>query len=120
MNVFKFIKGSDQNTIISSINKHDLMIVGGGGIYSKWTLPFDINLINKIKIPIIIFGAGYNHNYTDRELSMDEWNSMNILNSRARLCSVRDKKTFELVRKQNKNTTLIGDPAIFLKSKKMI
>lgn len=119
-NIGGFLKYYYKNRyLINKINDHDLMIIGGGGVYSKWTLPLDTNLINKIKIPIVIFGAGYNHNYTDKMLSEIELNSIKALNTKASLCSVRDENTFNLVKKFNKESYIIGDPAIFLRSSKI-
>lgn len=120
LNIKRRILGISESQLISLINKHDLMIVGGGGVYSKWTLPFNVKLIESIKVPIIIFGAGYNRNYTDKTLSNSELNSIKILNNKAKLISVRDNNTFELVKKSSgTESVLIGDPAIFLKSKKI-
>lgn len=116
----KFIKGTYKKIrLVSLINKHDLMIVGGGGLYGKWTLPFDVSLINKVKIPIVIFGAGYNRTFADNKLSAKELNSIRVLNKKAKLCSVRDEKTLKIIKSLGIDASLTGDPAIFLESKKV-
>lgn len=114
----RVIRGTTDSKLISLINSHDLMIVGGGGVYSKWTIPFNTDLINRINIPIVIFGAGYNSNSLDKKISKEKLNSVKILNNKANLISVRDEKTLKFLKDLNSDSLLIGDPAIFLKSKK--
>lgn len=118
MHAIKFIKKSNRSQLISLINKHDLMILGGGGVYSKWTLPFDTKLIHQIKIPIVIIGAGYNRNYMDEKLSQSEIDSIVALNEKVKINTVRDEETYKILKSLNINTRIIGDPAIVLKSKK--
>ncbi|MEK6918370.1 MAG: polysaccharide pyruvyl transferase family protein [Nanoarchaeota archaeon] len=116
---YRKIKNKLDDILLNKINKHDLMILGGGGLYSKWFFPLNDELINKIKIPIIIFGVGYNHNFGDKNLSSKELKSIIFLNRKAKLSSVRDLETKEFLKKLGFNADYIGDPAIFLKSKKI-
>lgn len=58
----------DEYYINEVVNKHyDLLIIGGGGIIhgkhwpNGWFWLIDINLIKTIKIPFIVYAAGYNY-----------------------------------------------------------
>lgn len=54
---------------IDEINTHDILIVGGGGLFLRDTFPNNVSdwqwgispeLLSKIKIPIIVYAIGYN------------------------------------------------------------
>ncbi|AFY47776.1 methyltransferase family protein [Nostoc sp. PCC 7524] len=54
---------------IDAINQHDALVIGGGGLFladtnpnnlSGWQWPCPIELLEQIKIPIIVFSVGYN------------------------------------------------------------
>lgn len=55
---------------IDIINKHDLLVIGGGGLFmdnsnkneiSGWQWAIPENLISEIKIPMAVFAVGYNY-----------------------------------------------------------
>lgn len=56
-------------SIVNEINKTDALIIGGGGLFLKdtnkndisgWQWPCSIEMLEKIKVPIIIYAVGYN------------------------------------------------------------
>jgi polysaccharide pyruvyl transferase WcaK-like protein len=106
---------------IKKINKADLVVIGGGGIYYHWFLPYNIRVINKITQPIIIFGVGYIREIGSRKLTKEEKESIVVLNKKATLSSVRDyysKKFLVQCGVPSSKIKIIGDPAIFLEEKK--
>ncbi len=61
--------------VVESINKSDALIIGGGGLFLKdtnknevsgWQWPCSIEMLEKIKVPIIIYAVGYNR-FRDQE-----------------------------------------------------
>ncbi|PLX24703.1 hypothetical protein C0580_04290 [Candidatus Parcubacteria bacterium] len=107
---------------LKKINACDLVVIGGGGIYYSWFMPFDTAVIKKIKTPIVTFGVGYIREIGSRKLSPAEKNSIKTLNQTARLVSVRDYYTKSFLTKagvSEKKINIIGDPAVFLKEKKI-
>lgn len=117
----RVLKGATQPEI-NKINKCDLVIIGGGGIYYHWFMPYDINSIKKIIPPLIIFGVGYIREIGARQLTKTEINSIIFLNDFAKLVSVRDYYTKKFLIKRglsSKKIKVIGDPAIFLEEEKI-
>ncbi len=110
-----------KKTDIEKINVADLVIIGGGGIYYRWFLPYSTEFIKKIKPPIVIFGVGYIREIGSRKLNKKEIESIAVLNKKAALSSVRDYYTKNFLIKAGvpiKKISVIGDPAIFLLEKK--
>jgi len=104
------------------INKCDLIVIGGGGIYYHYFMPYDINTIKKIKPLMVIFGVGYIREIGARPLTKLESKSIVFLNNFAKLISVRDYYTKKFLIKNGvpaKKINIIGDPAIFLKEEKI-
>jgi len=103
---------------ISLINKSNLIIIGGGGQYSRWFFPMDLSKLKQVKVPIIIYSVGYLRNFNDRELSKKAINSIKELNGLPILSSVRDKHSKDFMKNIECNVDLVCDPAIFFKGKK--
>ncbi len=106
---------------LKKINQADLVVIGGGGIYYRFFLPYNLEAIKKIKPPIVIFGVGYIREIGSRELSQQEIKSIIALNQKVALSSVRDYYTKKFLIKAGvtaKKIEVIGDPAIFLKETK--
>lgn len=100
---------------IESINRHDLCIIGGGGLYSKYFLPMNTRVLDSIEIPIVLYGPGYIRNFGDGELTGEQKRTIRLLNARAELTSVRDYLSFRFLSGLGiKDAYVIGDPAIFL------
>jgi len=105
------------------INQTDLVVIGGGGIYYRWFLPFDPKKISQIKPPIVIFGPGYIREIGSPPLAEKEVESIVCLNRKAVLSSVRDYQTKKFLLQAGvkaKKIQVIGDPAIFLAEAKPI
>ena len=104
---------------IEIINRHDICVIGGGGLYSKFFLPMDAQVIKSIEIPIVLYGIGYIRNLGDKELTKEQIESVRLLNACAELTSVRDEYTCKFLRDLSiSDVHVIGDPAIFLGSEK--
>ncbi len=104
-------------------NQHDLIIIGGGGVYSTaYLLPLKDNLIKKFKPPVVVFAAGYNRGLQDRLLTDTDKQSIRLLYSISLLHSVRDQQTYQFLQDIDSNfrPTVIPDPAIGLQSKPII
>ncbi len=107
---------------IKKINSCDFVIIGGGGIFYHYFLPFSKEIISKIKKPIFIFGTGYIQEIGAKSLNDDQLNSLLYLINKAKLTGLRDNYTKNFLIKNGASSdkiSLIGDPAILLKEKKM-
>ncbi len=104
---------------LDKINSCDLVVMGGGGIYYRYFLPYNETFINSIKPPIITFGVGYINEFGSPSLTPEDKHSVKVLNQVAKLRSVRDENTFNFLREigVNKDIEIIGDPAVLLKEK---
>jgi len=102
---------------LKTLNQHDLCVIGGGGLYSKFFLPFNAQVIKSIETPIVLYGIGYIRNLGDKDLTNEQIESARLLNTRAKLTSVRDEYTCKFLRDLGiQDVHAIGDPAIFLSS----
>lgn len=63
------LRGKVTQETIDEINRHDALLIGGGGLFlsdtnpnnlSGWQWACPTELLNKIKVPIILFAVGYN------------------------------------------------------------
>lgn len=118
MEILKKINLNDLN----KINKCNLVVIGGGGVYYHYFMPYDINSIKKIIPPIVTFGVGYIREIGARQLTKDESKSIAFLNNTAKLISVRDYYTKNFLIKNGvpaKKINIIGDPAVFLEEEKI-
>ncbi|MFH1326463.1 MAG: polysaccharide pyruvyl transferase family protein [Candidatus Falkowbacteria bacterium] len=105
---------------IKKLNSCDLVVVGGGGIYYRYFMPYSVEIIKKIKKPIVIFGVGYIREVGARALTKTEKESIVFLNKKAELCSVRDNYSKEFLVSggvDKKKIKVIGDPAVFFTGK---
>lgn len=57
------------DTLVTQINKSKGVVIGGGGLFLKdtnannisgWQWPCSIDMLNKIKVPIVFYAVGYN------------------------------------------------------------
>lgn len=101
---------------LEKLNACDLVILGGGGVFYRWFLPFDSGFISRILPKIVIFGVGYINEFGAPELGVQEKESIRYLCEKASLVSVRDSNTVEFLRVigVQKEIYLVGDPAILL------
>jgi polysaccharide pyruvyl transferase WcaK-like protein len=107
---------------INKINSCDFVIIGGGGIFYHYFLPFSKEIISKINKPIFIFGTGYIQEVGAKGLRADQLDSLLYLINKAKLVGLRDDYTKKFLIKNGAfadKISLIGDPAILLTEKKM-
>lgn len=114
------LKQADEEWL-SQINECDLVVIGGGGIYYRYFLPFNQKYIARIKPPIVIIGVGYINEFGGQPLSQEDLDSIVYLNNQAKLTSVRDLNTFNLLRSNGYEGQLylIGDPVVVLEEKQV-
>ena len=106
---------------LKKINRADFAIIGGGGIFYSYFLPYSELFIEKIIKPIVIFGAGYIREIGAPELSFEARASLINLIKKAVLIGVRDYKTKEFLENNGaplRKIKVIGDPAALLDEKK--
>jgi polysaccharide pyruvyl transferase WcaK-like protein len=115
-NIARILRGTSYRRLIKTINQSDMMVIGGGGVYMDHLLPFNTALLEKVKVPIVVWGVGYNHNFGEKAFDAHQLKSIICLGKLARLQSVRDAHTFDFLTGHNVQSTLIGDPAVFLQS----
>lgn len=103
------------------INQADFVVIGGGGIFYSYFLPYNKEFIKSIIKPIIIFGAGYIKEVDAPELKLESAASVAYLAKQARLVGVRDNNTKKFLVKHGVPTQkieVVGDPAALLSEKK--
>jgi len=103
------------------INQTDLVVIGGGGIFYSYFLPYNKEFIKMITSPIAIFGAGYIKEVDAPELKSESAKSIAYLADCAKFVGVRDNNTKKFLIKngaKGKNIEVIGDPAALLSEKK--
>lgn len=106
---------------IDKINSSDLVVIGGGGIFYHYFMPFESKVVDAIKKPIVIFGTGYIREVGARKLLKSEIDSIVKLVKKASLVGVRDFYTKNFLIKngtQADKIDLIGDPAVLLSERK--
>ncbi len=106
---------------IVKINKADVVVIGGGGIFYSYFLPYSLKIIKAIKKPIVLFGVGYIREVDAPELSAAAIKSAVFLTRQAQLVGVRDNNTRNFLVKHGvvpKKIKVIGDPAVLLSEKK--
>lgn len=93
---------------IDEINKHDLLLLAGGGVFlydsfeniaSDWQWGITPKLINKIKIPIIVHSIGYNKLRGQRDFNKLFDESVKALYDKAVFFSMRNTGSIEAVKK---------------------
>lgn len=112
---------SGSSAEIKKINQADLVVIGGGGIFYSYFLPYDLSIIKAIKKPIIIFGAGYIKEIGAPDLSPEAVKSVTTLIKKSSAIGVRDFKTKEFLVKNGigaAKVKVIGDPAALLSEEK--
>ena len=106
---------------IDKINQCDLIVIGGGGIFYSYFLPYDLSVIAALQKPIIIFGAGYIKEIGAQNLNQKAVKSVIALAKKSCAIGVRDFKTKEFLVKNGVNAVkvkVVGDPAALLIEKK--
>lgn len=115
-NILINYRDKQDSKLIKEINSHDLVILGGGGLFSNVGLPIKPVFLNKITKPLITFGGGYNQ-VIGTETKEDVKKGAKELIKKAALVSVRDKETKEFLSSlYDRHISIIPDPAIFLQN----
>lgn len=107
---------------INEINSHDVVIIGGGGMFYSYFLPFSEKVIVEISRPIFLFGLGYIKEVDAPLWSQDKINSVIFLVKKAKGLGVRDLNTKKFLMQngiKSSRISLVGDPALFLLEKKL-
>jgi len=102
---------------LSRLNKADLIILGGGGVFYSYFLPFDARMIKSLARPLFIYGAGYIREVGSSALSLEARHSLISLVKKAKLAGVRENYTRSFLIRYgvtSKKIRVVGDPAICL------
>lgn len=102
---------------IEEINSCDFVIIGGGGIFYSYFLPFNLKVIEAITSPIFLFGLGYIKEVDAPLWSPDKTESVIALVNKAAGVGVRDLNTKRFLLNNGiseAKVKLVGDPAVFL------
>jgi polysaccharide pyruvyl transferase WcaK-like protein len=102
---------------IQMLENSDLIVIGGGGQYSKWLYPKSSKHLKKICTPIIIYSVGHLKNFEGEELTKKQKEKIKELNAISSLSSVRDATSLKFIKSLGLEADLVCDPAIFLKTK---
>ena len=113
---------------INYMNLHgNMLIVGGGGMIMKgdgfdtisgWQFNIDVELIKRIKIPIVVYAIGLNEFPHDSGLPERAYVHLRETMDRAKLISVRNSGTKKFLQNIGifKKIRVIPDPAMFADS----
>lgn len=107
--------------VARQINASDGVVIGGGGIFYSYFLPFSKKMIRAIKVPLIIYGAGYIREIGARPLSQESIESLVYLIKKARLVGVRENYTKKFLVRYGalaSKIEVVGDPAALLKEER--
>ncbi|MGE5425602.1 MAG: polysaccharide pyruvyl transferase family protein [Bacillota bacterium] len=99
------------------LNSADLIIMGGGGLFYRYFLPFSSQMIAALHKPFVIFGVGYIREVGAPALTRTERDSIIALAERADLLGVRENYTKRFLVKYglpSEKVKVIGDPALLL------
>jgi len=116
------LKNYDAKTA-SAINRADLVVMGGGGLFYRYFLPFSLEMLQAIKKPFVVFGVGYIREVGARSLTPVERGSIINLAKRADLLTVRENYTKKFLQKYGvaaEKIKVIGDPALLLSEKTQV
>lgn len=116
---------------IEIINKHDFLIVTGGGLFlhdtfeneiSDWQWGISEELIDMIKIPIIVYAVGYNKFRNQREFNDNFKKTINKLVEKSIFFSLRNSGSCDAIRlhlqKENQDKIKLSFcPTILLNNK---
>jgi polysaccharide pyruvyl transferase WcaK-like protein len=110
----KDLRRADPGQLLRLINSHDLVVVGGGGLFSRWGLPVNNAVLEGVRPPLVVFGAGLNRNVGDGDLDPAQMASAVALGRKAAAVSVRDQATADWLAAIGVPAVVTGDPALFL------
>jgi len=108
-------------SVFKKINACDLVIIGGGGLFYSYFLPYSAAAIAAIKKPIVLFGVGYIREVGAPALSAAARQSVARLAERATHIGVRDHNTKDFLVQAGiapARVKVIGDPAALLEEKR--
>lgn len=106
---------------VEKINRCDLVIIGGGGIFYSYFFPYSEEFIRAIKKPIILFGVGYIKEVDAPEPSSEALRGAALLAKAAKAVGVRDQRTKDWLAGKGVpagHIKVIGDPAALLAEKR--
>ncbi len=102
-----------QESLDQILAAYDLIVLGGGGLYSKWFVAEQVQLLRSLSVPLVLYGIGYNRNHGDPELTAEQQTAIGELNRLAALSSVRDRLSQDFLSTLGVQSTVIGDPGLF-------
>lgn len=97
----------------------DLLLVGGGGLIhgfagTKWMFKMPDQLINKVKVPSIIYGVGYNQFRGEPELSPEIIKNLRLLQEHFDSFTVRNDGSREELERLGLFFSEVPDPGFFI------
>lgn len=108
-------------SILKQLNSADFIVMGGGGLFYRYFLPFSLEVIAGLQKPFIIFGVGYIREVGAPALKRNERDSIIALANHAALLGVRENYTKRFLIKHGvpaEKIQVIGDPALLLSETK--
>lgn len=107
----------------------DLMLIGGGGLifhrpidksHSGWQVNIDTKSIDKIKVPIAVYGIGYNKFAYDRHVFPQlMWDNIQVMVDKSEVFSVRNWGTYRAMEEHGikmDKIEVVPDAGMFIKA----
>jgi len=93
--------------LIDLINTHDGVIIGGGGLFLKdtnynqisgWQWACSLDLLEKIKVPIVVFAVGYNRFREQEEFDEIFYQNISLLVQKSAFFSLRNRGSINKIK----------------------
>ncbi|GAM08928.1 polysaccharide pyruvyl transferase [Geobacter sp. OR-1] len=109
----------DENTVDQLNSSADMLLVGGGGLIhgfagDKWMLKIPDRLIPKIRVPLIIYGVGYNQFRGEGDIHPRIVENIRRLQEHCLSFSVRNDGSREELLKLGVDLPEVPDPGFFV------
>jgi polysaccharide pyruvyl transferase WcaK-like protein len=108
----------DKNLVNRLNGTADLLLIGGGGLIhgskDKWLLQIPDQLIEKIRVPIICYGLGYNVFPGEKGITKSIVRNISLLQKKAVFFSVRNDGSKEKLLQFGIDAPEVPDPGFFV------
>lgn len=118
------VKPVVDNNLVKRINKTKGLVVGGGGLFLKdtnpntqsgWQWPCSVEMLNKIRVPVVLFAVGYNRFRNQEEFEPVFTESIRAFAQKAVYLGIRNHGSINQLKKylpENLHHKLVFQPCM--------